>query len=341
MRHSNIDVVYVPTGLKKNRTRMLKTPSVLQIMDPDDTDIFGPSIIVKNQNCSDELEEMCLADFATNYMSKTANMHIENEDIKSYTVPVSVIDVSVHSTKFIALKNNLDKMKKQSHPYYAVLKRFQVEKPWAIICQLYAIIFSCICHGEMIRGELKECVPASAITKVFPFMTNNTKINFQRKQDPAILGHAITIHKSQGSILYYMKSDLNQSTRKYFQSGEEFRAPIGPGLFYIFFSWAKAQNKVQLLNFQPEQIKVNESALKEIILMRLESLFSSQHPLAQLTGSKISLVNIRSWNAHIQNFLPDKVYTQYCSLMCFTEIHCSNNGRPFNNIEHYADSRHT
>ena len=27
MRHSNIDVLYVPTGLKKNRTRMLKSLS--------------------------------------------------------------------------------------------------------------------------------------------------------------------------------------------------------------------------------------------------------------------------------------------------------------------------
>ena len=29
MRHSNIDVLYVPTGLKKNRTRMLKSLSTL------------------------------------------------------------------------------------------------------------------------------------------------------------------------------------------------------------------------------------------------------------------------------------------------------------------------
>ena len=30
MRHSNIDVLYVPTGLKKNRTRMLKSLSTLE-----------------------------------------------------------------------------------------------------------------------------------------------------------------------------------------------------------------------------------------------------------------------------------------------------------------------
>ena len=32
MRHSNIDVQYVPTGLKKNRIRMLKSLSILEKM---------------------------------------------------------------------------------------------------------------------------------------------------------------------------------------------------------------------------------------------------------------------------------------------------------------------
>ena len=30
MRHSNIDVIYVPTGVRKNRIRMLKSQSVLE-----------------------------------------------------------------------------------------------------------------------------------------------------------------------------------------------------------------------------------------------------------------------------------------------------------------------
>ena len=34
MRHSNVDVLYVPTGLKKNRTRMLKSLSILEKMHP-------------------------------------------------------------------------------------------------------------------------------------------------------------------------------------------------------------------------------------------------------------------------------------------------------------------
>ena len=45
MRHSNIDVLYVPTGLKKNRTRMLKSLSILEKIHPDDTNVFASNII--------------------------------------------------------------------------------------------------------------------------------------------------------------------------------------------------------------------------------------------------------------------------------------------------------
>ena len=50
MRHSNIDVLYVPTGLKKNRTRMLKSLSILEKMHPYDTNVFASNIIDKYEN---------------------------------------------------------------------------------------------------------------------------------------------------------------------------------------------------------------------------------------------------------------------------------------------------
>ena len=50
MRHSNVDVLYVHTGLKKNRTRMLKSLSFLEKMHPDDTNIFASNIIGKHEN---------------------------------------------------------------------------------------------------------------------------------------------------------------------------------------------------------------------------------------------------------------------------------------------------
>ena len=47
MRHSDIDVPYVPTDLKNNRTGMLKSLSVLEKMHPDNTNVFASSFIGK------------------------------------------------------------------------------------------------------------------------------------------------------------------------------------------------------------------------------------------------------------------------------------------------------
>ena len=44
MKHSNVNVSYVPTGLKKIRTRMLKSLSILEKIRPDDTNVFESNI---------------------------------------------------------------------------------------------------------------------------------------------------------------------------------------------------------------------------------------------------------------------------------------------------------
>ena len=97
MRHSNIYLLYVPTDLKKNRTRMLKSLSTLEKMHPDDTNVFASNIIDKYENWLDNLHSMCLADFASSYVSKKVDdLSIALDEIKSYTVPVSnVNDVSL------------------------------------------------------------------------------------------------------------------------------------------------------------------------------------------------------------------------------------------------------
>ena len=100
-----------------------------------------------------------------------------------------------------------------------------------------------------------------------------------------------------------MKGDLNRSTGKISKSGKEFKTPIGPDLLYTLLSHAKTRDKVQLLNFEPDNIKVNEPALEEMHRMRRESIFSWQHPLIEMTGTKMCLFNIRSWNAHIKHCL--------------------------------------
>ena len=78
MRHSNIDVVYVPTVLKKNRNIMLKSFSIFEKIHPDDTNVFASNIIDKYENRPDNLYSICLAYFAFSYVSKkTDDLPIE------------------------------------------------------------------------------------------------------------------------------------------------------------------------------------------------------------------------------------------------------------------------
>jgi ATP-dependent DNA helicase PIF1 len=130
-----------------------------------------------------------------------------------------------------------------------------------------------------LRNELKECVPITAITKKFPLTKGKSTVVAERRQFPLILGHAITIHKSQGSTLDYMKGDINRSTGKKTKTGKEYQQPVSQGQFYTLLSRAKSRDKVLLLNFEPEHIKVNRPALEEMERMREESLFLWKHPL--------------------------------------------------------------
>ena len=64
-----------------------------------------------------------------------------------------------------------------------------------------------------LRNELKEHVPVTVRTKAFPMKKGKTTVIVERKQFPLILGHAITVHRSQGSTLNYMKGDLDSQVK--------------------------------------------------------------------------------------------------------------------------------
>ena len=115
-----------------------------------------------------------------------------------------------------------------------------------------------------LRGELKECVPITARTKRFPLKKGKSTVFAERKQFPLILDHAIIVHKSQGSTLPYMQGDLNWSSGNKTATGKNDQQPISQGQFYTLLSCAKSRNKVLLVNFEPEDIKVNESDLDDM-----------------------------------------------------------------------------
>ena len=57
-------------------------------------------------------------------------------------------------------------------------------------------------------GELKESVPITARVRKFLLKKGKSIVVAERKQFLLILGHAITVHKSQGSTLTCMQGDL-------------------------------------------------------------------------------------------------------------------------------------
>ena len=77
-----------------------------------------------------------------------------------------------------------------------------------------------------------------------------------------------------------MKGDLSRSTGKKTATGKTYQQPISQGQFYTLLSHAESCDKILFLNFDPKQIKVNESALEEMIQMRKEKskLFHGSTP---------------------------------------------------------------
>lgn len=69
---------------------------------------------------------------------------------------------------------------------------------------------------------------------------------------------------------------------------------------------AKGTGKIKLVNSESGHIKVNIPTLQEILRTREEDLFSHNHPILEISGTKPTLSNLLFWNFHIQNFM-----TQY------------------------------
>ena len=103
IKHLSTDVLCVPTSLKKNRTRVLKSPPIVEEMHPDDTNISN--IIDKYENQQD-LHSMCLTNFTSSYVSKkTSDASVESDGIKNCCIPVP--NISDYGSNWIQTHNHL------------------------------------------------------------------------------------------------------------------------------------------------------------------------------------------------------------------------------------------
>ena len=112
------------------------------MMDPDDDNVYASSLVDKYEHRPNSLEDMCLADFCCNYVSKKVD-NIESDEIRSYTIPVSSIDEGENDKKLqvIKLKNNKGEMGKRKRPcvirFHKVSKLKNPEESYLRVLQLY------------------------------------------------------------------------------------------------------------------------------------------------------------------------------------------------------------
>ena len=66
---------------------LLKPRAVLERMDDDDTNVFAVGPIEKYENRPNVLEDMCLADFVTNYRHKSAT---DADPVEENTIDVDI-----------------------------------------------------------------------------------------------------------------------------------------------------------------------------------------------------------------------------------------------------------
>ena len=133
LKKSTRVTVNINTSPIDKRVRLLKPTSVLQEMAGSDTNVFYNSLIDKYAARPDFLENVCLAEFAATFNSKTGGQEdsVEVDDVAEIQVfddgiGESNVEVNTSYPKTIHLKNNLGSMQRRKQRFAII--RFHKEK---------------------------------------------------------------------------------------------------------------------------------------------------------------------------------------------------------------------
>ena len=118
---------------------MLKPLSTLEKMHPKDSNVFASNIIDKYENQPVDLHSLCLADFASNCVSKKSGS-VPVDENKSYTIPVSNIDDIEPNPNIIVLKNKHSEMwKRNSVICFHKFSNLKIQKMITYDSYIYAL----------------------------------------------------------------------------------------------------------------------------------------------------------------------------------------------------------
>ena len=112
-------VVFIPTNLPENQTRLLKPMAVISTMDDDDPDVYQKGLVDKYAARPDVLDDMCLADFASNYKTHQHRKASEEDD---HTLESENTE-PINQSSIIKLKDDMGNMSRRNTP--AIIRSHQ------------------------------------------------------------------------------------------------------------------------------------------------------------------------------------------------------------------------
>ena len=128
-------VVFVNTAAKEDRISLLKPINQIQDMDEDSEDIYQTSLINRYAARPDQLNDMCLAEFAANYTTRSGQELQEDET--SDVLPTA----EGGKCPSIKLKNNLGRMYKRKREAVIRFHRFNQEKEPSKVYRLKIMLY--------------------------------------------------------------------------------------------------------------------------------------------------------------------------------------------------------
>ena len=118
-------VVFVNTAAKEDRVSLLKPIDQIQYMHDDSEDIYQTSLSDRYAARLDQLNHMCLAEFAANYTARSDHKHTEDENTDA--LPLANDD-KVGRCESIKLQYGLGRMYRRKREAIIRFHRFNQEK---------------------------------------------------------------------------------------------------------------------------------------------------------------------------------------------------------------------
>ena len=160
---SSRQVIFINTGERDQRTKLLKSEKELKEMDPDSHDIMASGLLDLYIARPDELENLCLADFASNYNYSKTKKYLKENNFEENNEENSGESQYISSSILYKLKYEKVCISKRKIPKVIRYRKYQIESDPT---NFYREKFMLYLHY---RDEEKELIYVDCQKKFFDF----------------------------------------------------------------------------------------------------------------------------------------------------------------------------